>query len=886
MGKFFLFIAGIILIMGLASASFTVSNTSIESKYAPGAAIRGWVNISLEEENADSLLTGFEDQIGILDFLVNNSLVLGDDFSCSPSDCNKSYTGESKQTSKSFSLNAGSKKVIGIKISGLVKGIGGFSMELQSDAGESDYPQVFIDLLDDNKIDWQANNFSGKFGEEIYNCYDADEDLKTAEITQTEYCQKIRIPPFPRLKIGADVAEIQGKGGNVNFQMRIYNGDENEICIAEASGSGKISCEVDNLVNNAFTDFFVCVRTEDYDDNNKYTINYEEEDTCGFSGDSEEDGGFDFAVFVNPGKYSKLGTFIFNQDELDNYEGVDLAEYIGDYVEFKYRNNCTNGCIIPISIISGVNQNLVLSNFGLTYDMGVSTTEKNVYDLSESPAKISMDFQVLDLEKSEIKVPESYGNKTLKLQLDGQGIVSKLIEVVKMGAIEQITPLTAAAAVPTKFMVYASGNISKYKWEFSDGENVTTTENYTSHTFSKIGKHLLKVTITTPEGSSSKTVEITVVSPYGEINKTLAEKERELLNLTSSLRVISGWYKEELEEKINIDGMRSELQNITERSKNATEEEYVGIVEDLYKLQIPSKIDQSSFRGVFLPQEVDPSYLIELGYEKDNSEDYSDQIISWMAENVNINLEGTVFYLKYSSQRDPLLTVLKLTINPINPINKSYLIIEKEGIIFKENYGQTESGGAAGLNLNNLKSSKIIEFIFPEGTDAISLPLYISPPFSELPGNIIVGECDNDGECEEGEDDKNCLNDCHKWPWGRIIMWIIIILFCALVVYIILQEWYKHSYEGYLFKNKNDLYNLMSFMDNALRKGVGKEEVYNMLKKYKWNGEQISYAFKKLFGQRTGMWEIPIFRAFENKKIQRELEARRRGFDNSQLQKI
>jgi PKD repeat protein len=883
MKKLFLIMFLTILAAGLASASFNVRNTSIESKYSPGETIRGWINMSLDEEDTDSLLAGFEDEIEILDFLRNNSLAVGTGFSCSPSDCNTSYSGKNSGESKSFSLAAGDKKLIGVKITGAIESISRFSMNLQSDAGESGSPQLFFDFLDDDEIEWQATNFSGNFGQEIYGCYESDDASKTAEITQTEYCQKIRVPPVPKMKLGADVAEVAGKGGNVDFQMRIYNDDENEFCTASASASGRISCEVD-LVNSKFEDFYVCIKTEDYEDNNKYSIKYEQEDACGFSSSNEEEG-YDFAIFVMPGKYLGLGNFVLNQDTVEDYNGLDLAGYFEDYID-RYNNNCSRGCFIPIKIISGVNQNLVISNMELSYTAGVSTTERGIYDLSESPAKISMDYRVLDLGKSDIKVPSSYGNKTLTLKLDGDGIVSKNIEVIKIdGAIAQILPLGTSASVPTRFTVYASGSILKYRWEFGDGENVTTTQNYTSHTFSKSGKYSLKVTIITPTGNSSKTVEIIVGSPYGEINKTLAERERELSNLTYSLNGINGWYKGELEKEININGMKSELQNISQRYKNSTtESEYTEILTALYALQIPSKVEQTTFKGVFLPSEIDPSYLTEFGYNTNNPSEYSDRITSWMVGNLNINLDNTIFYLKYSDRRDPLLTTIKASIEPVNPINQAYLIIEKQGIIFKENYSQTESGGATGIKLSNLQKEKIIEFVIPEEIEAISLPLYISPPFSELPGGIDI-VCDNDGKCESGETEENCINDCHKWPWGKIIMWVLIILFCLFVIYIILQEWYKRRYESYLFKNKNDLYNLMSFMDNALRRGMGKDEVYDTLKKYKWNSEQITYAFKKLSGRRTGMWEIPIFRVFENKKIQQELAARR-NTNNPYLQKI
>ena len=54
--------------------------------------------------------------------------------------------------------------------------------------------------------------------------------------------------------------------------------------------------------------------------------------------------------------------------------------------------------------------------------------------------------------------------------------------------------------------------------------------------------------------------------------------------------------------------------------------------------------------------------------------------------------------------------------------------------------------------------------------------------------------------------------------------------------------------------------------DNAIRKNL-----HGSL----WGGEQIIYAFKKIDGKRTGMFEIPLFRGSEQRKIQDEIQKRR-----------
>ncbi len=91
-----------------------------------------------------------------------------------------------------------------------------------------------------------------------------------------------------------------------------------------------------------------------------------------------------------------------------------------------------------------------------------------------------------------------------------------------------------------------------------------------------------------------------------------------------------------------------------------------------------------------------------------------------------------------------------------------------------------------------------------------------------------------------------------------------------------MQEWYKKKYESYLFKNKNDFYNLIYFIRNARAQRIPDEELRKKLGKAGWGGEQITYAIKKFDGKKVGMWEIPLFRGSERRKIQEEMIRRGR----------
>ena len=116
-----------------------------------------------------------------------------------------------------------------------------------------------------------------------------------------------------------------------------------------------------------------------------------------------------------------------------------------------------------------------------------------------------------------------------------------------------------------------------------------------------------------------------------------------------------------------------------------------------------------------------------------------------------------------------------------------------------------------------------------------------------------------------------------KFPWGWFTFGMIMLLIVFFVVYILLQEWYKKNYESYLFKKKDDLFNIINFIYNSRASGLDDGEIKKKLSKSGWNNEQISYAFKKIDGKRTGMFEIPIFKSRENKEVREEIERRHPG---------
>jgi len=139
----------------------------------------------------------------------------------------------------------------------------------------------------------------------------------------------------------------------------------------------------------------------------------------------------------------------------------------------------------------------------------------------------------------------------------------------------------------------------------------------------------------------------------------------------------------------------------------------------------------------------------------------------------------------------------------------------------------------------NLKNNPKISFYTTENIEFNELSLFVSPSINKLD-----------------------LTDIEPLPpeKSKIVMLVLIIiglLLLTIIVYIILQKWYKRKYEDYLFKNRNDLYNLALYVNHAKKRGVSNAHIKEHLKKTKWNSEQIRYIMRKYEGKNTGMFEIP-----------------------------
>ncbi len=873
--KFKLIVFGILglLLLNLVFASFEISVIELKNLYGPGEEVQGIVELGFNETPGETLLTGFDSSITLKEFLDNNDA----DYSCVPEDCEKSYSiigaGDLVQE---FSLGFGESKLIGINLAGeIYDEITKLDFYVSSDGAESCVFPLQIDILDDGIIDWVADKGSEEFGCIIYEpfgCFDKSDSTEKEEITNVEYCETINLPLAKTFKIGAIVERVKGTD-EVNFTMSFFAGENYNSCEISTNSDGEISCNLElNLESATQADVCIKINSDDEEDFEKYKIRYEDVEPCGYTGIYDHD----FEIFARVGKYGAPGNFKFNGS---------VAEDIEEYILNKY-GDCDDGCVIPIKFKSGIEQTISVSNLEFNYkSQGFSKSEKTIYEIEEKDILINFGLEKLSLEHGHFAVPLSYGKKDFKLKLGDEEILKEEIEVSRLiPNVKSVVPSRVSSLVSNTFIaIVYSANLSglKYSWDFGDGLSEETDINMVKHIYNEIGTYELIVSVENKFGKSAKTIEINVVSPKDKIPSVIDDYNKNLDGINSELNSVPVWIRTEIEKKIDVDGLKNDIAVQSSRYglANSTED-YIKIMTDLVGLNVPESLKKiSSMKSfpVFMDSErLDVNVLEGLGLKSDIDENqYTATVNGWLMDNLDVFIDSEEYYFAYNYGDELIASNLKISLTPKKDLDDVYFIIDEEidNLKFAEDYSEEDVAGRAVITFDDLINVKVIEFLYPDVVEIGNFPVYITSGDEEISLNIVTGiKCGN-GVCDENENSENCREDCK--PFGITILFFALLIFGAFGFYIILQEWYKKHYESRLFPNKNQLFNLINFMNTSMNQGLKKKEILGKLKEMSWKKEQLIYAWKKLNGKKTGMWEIPVFKWVENKKVKKEIEKRK-----------
>ncbi|MEK6906179.1 MAG: PKD domain-containing protein, partial [Nanoarchaeota archaeon] len=528
--------------------------------------------------------------------------------------------------------------------------------------------------------------------------------------------------------------------------------------------------------------------------------------------------------------------------------GKNLAEDIQDYILSKYKSlDCSGGCNIPVRFTSKINQNINLSNLILNYNSNLGAVSENkFYDSSETPSLVSSNFQKIYLNPGNFSVLSSYGNVTYGFNLKGSHVFSEEITITTVPVITALSPAETASIFPTKFEVLVSdGNIIQYTWDFGDNTSkIITSTNRVTHTYNKIGKYKLKITVTgSDQKVSSKFFNINVISSKNMIEPTFSKIEKNLNDLSLEIKNFDSFSQDNLKLILNLEDSTDKLKSLKREYLVAySEEDYTKIAESLLKLNVPKSVKltkMSNYISFHNNREIinlDSLTAVGGRYNSSDKEDYLDSILNWNQKNLNsqIKLEEYSAFYENGSEKI-ILDVFDMKLEEKASVGYSYYLFIKElkDINFKEDYSESRDLGYVFIEIKSKESNFV--FSTTESIAILKLPLFLSPPLNKL--TLSKNSIDDDSSSK-------------KWIYFLLFFLVISI---GIFSYFILRKWYKTRYETYLFKDRNNLYNLLIYIEGERRKKRTDKEIRDKLKRAGWNSEQITYAIKKHAGKKTGM---------------------------------
>jgi len=411
------------------------------------------------------------------------------------------------------------------------------------------------------------------------------------------------------------------------------------------------------------------------------------------------------------------------------------------------------------------------------------------------------------------------------------------------------------------------GRVYDYNYKFNDSTNTTVDSGFQILKFDNANFSMPKTAgnITYQLNFSEvqifkKTISIT--STKSLVKARIDEKYTQLNSAKTSIKTYDLFIQKILNEFLNMTSLEYDLKKVEIQYTNAkTEEEYNSVLQNLSYIKIPKTISETVTADsiTFYPKReiinLDILKSIGEGDYGENAEGYIDAIDLWNVENLKTKISFKEILINYESGAGVTLRVFQFEFDKREMKNDSYFIIEDiSNLKFEENVLLTKELGYYYINLGDI-SDKII-FSTTEDVDFISVPVFISPTLDNL-NPVEVGPFPPGG-------DENKLS---KWLLFGLIIFLLLLI--AVISYIVLQNWYRRKYENYLFKNRNNLYNIMTYIQTAKKSGMEREDILKNLKKADWTREQINYAIRKYEGKKIlGIIEKPF------KKIIEDIERR------------
>ena len=835
--------------VGFVSASVDVHNYSFENSYVPFDFVSGEINLTIVgEEFSEKVTSNDGGEVGLGDFLKDSGVI----YYCSPPDCSNGYDVLDSGEEMTFVIPAFDVVYGGFVLDGNNVEVTGISFDIDSDFLESSNLPIAIDFFEGSE--WEFEDFSNEYSGENWGCYNPAVPVIGPPIRKSVYCEMITISDTNALYAGAEV----DNGDIVDLKMSVYpelGGNDLGNCLFNPELER--GCVIDAEAGEIFSsgNYQVCVGTPDFLESTNYKLFQESEGAiCGFVYSlGPGTGSEDYGIFVKEAKYA--GASSLDSSDLDFGSLLVAADSL---VDKKYNRDCSNGCVLPF-VISGVAQNVLISNVVLDYfSDGRDDFSEESSTLDVLPSTV--DFSgVLDLGVLGFGVSS---DMSYKIFLGDVELLSEEVSVSPAPIVSSVSPLSPPAGVPIEFraLVKFDGNNSlSYVWDFGDGNSANTNEHFVTHTYDGVGNYSMSIEVSAGGDLSSERVfEIDVISPEDAVNESLFNKRKDLNDIISVIGGLPSWYGVALSDIVGVDDFDSELDRLDrERNNSVYAEDFIEVAKDLYALDVPIGLVYDSFTSPDLMTEFDkidvgPVATIG-GAGSGENEDYRNSILVWQNSYIIADVSAREFaILKRSGEKEVIFNVYTVNVASSDFI-ESYFVIDKlrDVLFFKESVGARSVDDSTIIVLDR-GDGKSFAFYY-EGDEGASF--FVSPKLS----SIVIEEdidtsCNFNFVCEDGEDYESCRSDCK--PVGRAIVYGILGLIGVLILYGLLQVWYKRRYEGYLFNDRRHLYNLVMYVTNGRARGIGDLRMRSELRSKGWSSERVDYAIKKSRGDKVGMYEI------------------------------
>jgi hypothetical protein len=858
MKKRVLIIAIALLCLSFVNAySAEIFNLSLEKNYSVGDNLAGNFTLKLANTSTNAKIISNLGEVSLRELLKQ----LGKPLSCEPNNCSSLFTIANEGEITKTIQTTKDKKIIGLAVYGEGVSIKNFNLSISSAFSEKDNIPLSMEIGDIFKWDYDkpSNSFSNPKNTSI-GCFNESVTPQEVKIVTSPYCERVFLTSSKSYLLGAN---ISGSGLS-DIVLKLKDEYLNDIASCNFSETSAVysddsSCRINFTESRPAGKYYVCVSS--INENANYNLKKENSgENCGFYNTLASGFSNDYSVYIKTPKYATSEGIISLPE---NYKESVITS-MNYYLQKMYSMNCSAGCVIPLKI-SGENVAATLSQLRILFESkDGQVVSSKFFEISEENPRMNL-YENITLNNLNWRINNT-GLITVVIELSDENIKTLLfnqsVNVRKTPIIQSVYPMSPPAGINVTFYVKVDekNNLSIYEWNFGDGVISTTTQPFVSHAYGNISEYNLTIKFGSGNYSSVKSFNIVAISPEGYLNSTILDKKDKLFQFESEVGALPSLYNNFISSSAKIELLKSQLSDIEILKASAiSSDQFLEIAKSLSKIIVPTNVVISEIKTGSLVYDynlIDPSF-VETMIDSNVSDfaDYKPAILEWQKKNVDSQIKQEELIISFEDGSvKPLITIYSLDL-----ISKysddSYVIIQenKNNLNIPSTLQTTDlQGKATAIKLGQNANLKFSFFV----NSSLSPIIFISPKLSLLPVNLKIEACNKNKVCEKnlGENYTNCKGDC--FPVLPTTLWIIGVLIFMLIIYTILQVWYKIRYENYLFKQRDSLFNLILFINKSHSQNTSDREIEKILYSRGWSGEQISYAIKKSEGRNTGMFEI------------------------------